>query len=386
MTLGALIDLGVPVDWLRDQLQAIPLTGFDLQCRSVQRCGLHAVDVSVTSDEEHPHRTFATIRELLENSPLTEAVKERSLGMFARLAKAEAEIHGEPVDAVHFHEVGGVDAIVDIVGAALGMDYLNIDTVICAPVPLGSGTVNCRHGTLPVPAPATISLLKGAPVYGGDAGHEVVTPTGATIVTEYAKGYGGLPPMVVGAVGYGAGKRKGRGGLPNLLRLFMGTAQESLDRDAEDQVVVIETNIDDMNPELYGHLMEELLAQGALDVNWTPIQMKKNRPGIRVEVVAPPALKETLMESLFNETTSIGVRYTRFSRRTLLREPVSVETPWGSLKAKKVRTPSGETRIVPEYEACREVAKTQHIGLQAIYSAVLATNMQTKIGKSGSRE
>jgi uncharacterized protein (TIGR00299 family) protein len=375
MTLGALIDLGVPVDWLREELQALPLTGFDLQSRSVQRSGLHAVDVKVTSDEEHPHRTFATIRELIENSPMTERVKKRSLGMFARLAQAEADIHGQPVDAVHFHEVGGVDAIVDIVGTALGMDYLNIGATICAPVPLGSGTLTCRHGTLPVPAPATVALLKGVPVYGGTATHEVVTPTGATIVAEYADGYGSLPPMAVSAVGYGAGKCKGRG-LPNLLRLFMGTAHDTVTSGVEDEVVVIETNIDDMNPEFYGHLMEGLLALGALDVNWTPIQMKKNRPGIRVEVVAPPALKDSLIESLFKETTSIGVRYTNFSRWTLPRESVSVKTPWGLLMAKKVQTPSGETRIVPEYEACREVARTENIGLQEVYAAVLAANMQ----------
>jgi uncharacterized protein (TIGR00299 family) protein len=313
---------------------------------------------------------------LIANSPLPDTVKERSLGMFARLARAEADIHGQSVDAVHFHEVGGVDAIVDIVGTALGMAYLDIDTVTCAPVPLGSGTLTCRHGTLPVPAPATAALLKGVPVYGGAAEHEMVTPTGATILAEYVQGYGSLPPMVVSAVGYGAGSRKG-GALPNLLRLFLGTEGHTADADTVDEVVVLETNIDDMSPEFYGHLMEGLLADGALDVNWTPIQMKKNRPGIRIEVIAPPALKESLMDRLLSETTTIGVRYSTALRRVLQREPVSVETPWGTLAAKKIRAPSGEIRIVPEYEVCRQVARAQEISLREVYAAVLAANVQS---------
>jgi uncharacterized protein (TIGR00299 family) protein len=375
MTLGALIDLGVPVDWLRAQLRALPLTGFELHSRPVQRRGLRAVGVTVTSAEDHPHRTFATIREMIASSPLPDAVKERSLGMFTRLARAEAQIHGESVEAVHFHEVGGVDAIVDIVGTALGMAYLEVDAVTCAPVPLGSGTLTCRHGTLPVPAPATAAILKGAPVYGGAAEHEIVTPTGATIVAEYARAFGSLPPMVVRAVGYGAGSRRG-GALPNLLRLFLGAPQEGVDTGAVDEVVVLETNIDDMNPELYGHLMERLFADGALDVNWTPIQMKKNRPGVRIEVIAPPTLREALVQRLLDETTSMGVRFATAQRRILEREPVSVETPWGTLAAKKIRAPSGEVRIVPEYEACRQVAETRQISLREVYAAVLAANVQ----------
>lgn len=377
MTLGALMDLGVEVEWLRAQLRALPLEGFELQCESVQRRGLHAMNVDVSTTEEHPHRTFNTIRALIDDSPLSPVVKAHSLGMFERLARAEASIHRQTIDKVHFHEVGGVDAIVDIVGTALGMDYLKIDTVVSAAVPLGSGTLTCRHGTLPVPAPATVALLKGVPVYGGDAQHEVVTPTGATIIAEYAERFGTLPPMRVGAVGYGAGKHKS-GTLPNLLRLFLGDAQAASDGDLTEEILLIETNIDDMNPEFYGYLMERLLEDGALDVSWTPIQMKKNRPGIRVEVIAPLALKDRLIKRLLGETTSIGARYTRAMRTTLERKAVSVETPWGALAAKQVQDPSGETRIVPEYEACRRVARTHDVSLKTVYQAVMAANVRNK--------
>ncbi|MDJ0783934.1 MAG: nickel pincer cofactor biosynthesis protein LarC [Desulfosarcinaceae bacterium] len=374
MTLGALIDLGVPAQWLTDQLQRLPLQGFTLNCRTVQRRGLHAVDVEVATTEDHPHRSFATIRAMIENSPLTEAVKTRSLNMFTRLAEAEAGIHGEPVETVHFHEVGGVDAIVDIVGTALGMAYLKVDGVVCASVPLGSGTLDCRHGTLPVPAPATVEILKGVPVYGGDAGHEVVTPTGATIVAEYAKRFGPLPPMVVEAVGYGAGKREG-GALPNLLRLILGKATDADLQTTTDEVYVLETNIDDMNPELYGHLMEGLLADGALDVSWTPIQMKKNRPAIRVEVIAPLVSKTGLMRRLLEETTSIGVRYTRAQRLTLKRQAVTVDTPWGPIAAKQVVGVSGQRRIVPEYEVCRKIAAEHQLHLRDVYTMVMTAKL-----------
>lgn len=379
MTLGALIDLGVPVGWLQTQLRVLPLEGFELQCESVQRRGLHAMDVEVTTTEHHPHRTFDTIRRLIEDSPLVPAVKARSLGMFERLARAEAGIHGQTVEDVHFHEVGGVDAIVDIVGTALGMDYLKIDAVVSAAVPLGSGTLTCRHGTLPVPAPATVALLKGVPVYGGDAKHEVVTPTGATIVAEYAERFGPLPPMEISAVGYGAGNRKG-GTLPNCLRLLLGEAHPESDCGVSEEILILETNIDDMNPEHYGFLMERLLEDGALDVNWTPIQMKKNRPGIRVEVIAPLELKEPLTRRLLNETTSIGVRYTTALRRTLAREAVLVNTPWGEMAAKQVEDPSGGARIVPEYDACRHTARAHDVSLRAVYQAVMVANVLSKQG------
>jgi uncharacterized protein (TIGR00299 family) protein len=379
MTLGARIDLGVPVEWLQTQLRALPLAGFELQCEPVQRRGLHAINVAVSTTEDHPHRTFTTIRGLIDHSPLAPAVKARSLGMFERLARAEAGIHGQTVDDVHFHEVGGVDAIVDIVGSALGMDYLKIDAVVSAAVPLGSGTLTCRHGTLPVPAPATVELLKGVPVYGGDAEHEVVTPTGATIVAEYAERFGPVPPMEIDRVGYGAGKRKG-GALPNLLRLFLGKSQADSGQGEAEEILLIETNIDDMNPEFYGYLMERLLEDGALDVSWTPIQMKKNRPGIRVEVIAPLGLKEPLTRRLLKETTSIGVRYTHAMRRTLTRKAVWVETPWGALAAKQVLESTGEARIVPEYEACRETARAHNVSLREVYQTVMAANVQCKLG------
>ena len=374
MTLGALIDLGVSPDWLADQLRGLPLADFDLEVSKVHRNGMHAhlVDVKISDDETS--RNFSQIRSLIEDSPLADSVKWASLRTFRKLAQAESHIHGCSIEQVHFHEVGGIDAIVDIVGTALGMEYLNIKKIIASPLPHGKGFVACSHGMLPVPAPATLEILKGVPVYGTDIPYELVTPTGAAIIASTAQTFGALPDMTVAAVGYGAGQRD-IAERPNLLRIIAGYeasgASESSGALLEDQVAILETCIDDMNPELFGHLMERLFQDGALDVYWIPIYMKKNRPGTMLQVICKNQMQDTLIHRILTETTTLGVRYHPSRRRLLGRETVEVKTSYGVVAAKRIKDPQGHARIIPEYEVCRQIALEQNVPLRVVYEAVI---------------
>jgi len=373
MTLGALLDLGVPFDWLKDQLKSIPLSNFDLARTTVHRSGIHATLVDVQAADDKSHRDFSQIRSMIENSPLADSVKSASLQVFQKLAHAEAHIHSCSLDQVHFHEVGGIDAIVDIVGTVLGLEYLGIKKITASPLPLGKGFVDCRHGKLPVPAPATLAILKGVPVYGTNIPNELVTPTGAAIVATAAQGFGAMPDMIVQAVGYGAGQRD-LSDRPNLLRIITGSPShpgtESSDVLLEDQVEIIETNIDDMNPELFGHLMGRLFEDGALDVCWIPVYMKKNRPGTMLQVLCKIESRNTLIHRILSETTSIGIRYYGVRRCLLQRESVEVTTSYGVLAAKRVKDAQGNFRIVPEYEACRKIALEHNIPLRNVYETV----------------
>ena len=305
MTLGALIDLGIDAQWLTGKLRGLPLDGFELTPRTVFRNGIRALQVSVEADEEKAHRHYAQIRELIESADLPEAAKGMSLSIFARIAVAESTIHGCDLERVHFHEVGGIDAMVDIIGASLCLDRLGVTSVSATPLPMGSGFVNCRHGVLPVPAPATAAILQGIPVYGTDTGHEMVTPTGAAIVAEAASQFGPMPAMVVEKIGYGAGRRV-FDDRPNLLRGLLGKVDIDDGALSSDTVCVVETNVDDMNPEIFGYLMEKLFDDGALDVWWVPVQMKKNRPGTLVQVLCPPDRRSAVTRRLLGETTSLG--------------------------------------------------------------------------------
>ena len=373
MTLGALIDLGVSPDWLADQLRGLPLADFDLEVSRVHRNGMHANLVDVKISDDKTSRNFSQIRSLIEDSPLADSVKSASLRTFRKLAQAEAHIHGCSMDHVHFHEVGGIDAIVDIVGAALGMEYLGIKKVIASPLPHGKGFVACSHGMLPVPAPATLEILKGVPVYGTDIPYELVTPTGAAIIASTAQTFGALPDMTVAAVGYGAGQRD-IAERPNLLRIIAGyepsAASESSGALLEDQVAILETCIDDMNPELFGHLMERLFQDGALDVYWIPIYMKKNRPGTMLQVICKNQMQDTLIHRILTETTTLGVRYHPSRRRLLGRETVEVKTSYGVVAAKRIKDPQGHARIIPEYEVCRQIALEQNVPLRVVYETV----------------
>jgi pyridinium-3,5-bisthiocarboxylic acid mononucleotide nickel chelatase len=374
MTLGAFLDLGVPVEWLKDQLGRLPLAGFDVCVDTVSRNGITAKSVQVRVQDDITSRDHAQIRSLITNSPLSRNIKQMSRDIFERIAQAEALIHGCTVDQVHFHEVGGIDAIVDIVGTVLCMDYLGIKTVIASHIPLGKGFVSCEHGTLPVPAPATLSILKGVPVYGTKIPHELVTPTGAAILVTLAGSYGELPGMIIEKTGYGAGKRDLES-IPNLLRVVMGTGlwgdtgqTSALHKDT---VVVLETCIDDMNPEVFGFLMERLFEQGALDVYWIPVFMKKNRPGTLVQVLCLRNLKEVLMDCILSETSTLGIRYYDAKRCMLTRETVMMKTAYGEIQVKRITEPGGSVRIVPEYEVCKNIALEKKLPIRVVYDTII---------------
>ncbi|MBN1460385.1 MAG: nickel pincer cofactor biosynthesis protein LarC [Armatimonadetes bacterium] len=364
MLLGALVDVGLAIEDLRADLAKLPLEGYEVTAKRVVKRSLSGTQVSVKTKHEHGHRGLSDILEIINGSKLPPEVTLRARRIFERLAEAEARVHGRSVEEVHFHEVGAVDAIVDIVGACCGLHRLGLEKVYASALPLGGGWVESAHGRLPVPAPATVELLHGVPSYGGPVEEELVTPTGAAIVTTIASEFGTMPAMTVRAVGWGAGQKELAH--PNLLRVFLGdpTAQP-----LEQQLSLIETNVDNMNPELFGHTMERLLEAGALDVFYTPIVMKKSRPATLVSVLAEPSLVGMLSELLFRETTTLGVRVTEVSRRCLEREWTEVETAWGKVRVKIGRLNGEVVNIAPEYEDCARLARENDIPAKAVYEA-----------------
>ena len=374
MTLGAFFDLGVPEEWLKDRLEAIPLTGFEVLAETVSRHGIQAKSVEVRVKDDATSRHYEDIKSILEKSPMSSGVKQRSLDIFERIADAEALIHGCPKEKVHFHEVGGIDALVDIVGTALCVDYLKIDSVIASPIPVGRGFVTCQHGTLPVPAPATLGILKGVPIYGTKIPHELVTPTGAAIIATLAGSFKEMPDMIIEEIGYGAGKRELET-QPNLLRIVLGTeitnSEKELGVYQADQIVILETCIDDMNPEVFGFLMERLFEKGALDVYWIPIFMKKNRPGTMIQVLCPENYREVLMTCILSESSSLGVRYYHVKRRMLGRERITVKTVYGEIEVKRITELDGSSRIIPEYEICKKIALEKNLPIRMVYDTIL---------------
>ncbi len=369
MTLAAFVDLGVPVEWLKDAVSRLPLGGFDIAVSSVFRNGIAARKVDVLVDDNHPPRNYADIQSLIINSPLSGRTREQSLRMFEKIARAESMAHGCALDKVHFHELGAVDAVVDIVGAALCAEYLNIQGVAAAMVPLGSGQVECSHGTLPVPAPATLAILKDVPVYGAGVSGELVTPTGAAIITTLSDRFGSMPLMIIDAVGYGAGTRE-TAGRPNVLRIIGGRFREPVIGDEQEPLIMVEACIDDMNPEIFGYVMEKLFADGALDVYWVPIFMKKNRPATMIQVLCAQMRQDIIVNRLLSETTTTGVRYYPVRRSVLPRRAAEVVTAFGPVSAKEITRPDGSIRIVPEYEACRMIALERKIPILDVYRAV----------------
>ena len=373
MTLGALIGLGVPPAWLEDEISRLPLKGFHLTSTTVVRNGIHANLVNVKIVESTKSMNFKEIRSVIEKSPLSETVKSTSLGIFKKLARAEAAVHGCAVEDVHFHELGGEDAIVDIVGAALGLEKLKIKKVTASKLPLGLGFVTCQHGQLPVPAPATIEILKEVPVYGTETTSELVTPTGAAILAFVAESFGPLPEMKPQKTAYGAGHRE-LPDRPNLLRVIAGTPtnlkSDLMDGLASDQIIILETCIDDMNPEMFGFLMERLFEDGALDAYWIPVHMKKNRPGTKVQVLCKENRKDILIRRLFAETTSLGVRHYKAHRQLLARDEMTIASSFGEIRVKRIQDPEGNTRLLPEYEACRAIALQKNIALRVVYDTI----------------
>ncbi len=370
MTLGAFIDLGVPLPWVSENLSALPLDGFELRVRDVAYNGIHAKKVDVTA-RGHAHRNYADIRRLIEESPLPADVRGTATAIFARLAEAEAGVHGCLPEEVHFHEIGGVDCIVDVVGTALCLHHLGVTQVAASAVPTGSGFVDCSHGRLPIPAPATAALLKGVPVRGTDAACELTTPTGAAIVAVLSKSFGPIPAMTLKGIGYGAGSRNLDPG-PNLLRLLIGEpAAGFVEGAGQERIFIVEAGIDDMNPELFGFVMDRLFEVGALDVCWIPIHMKKNRPGTLLQALCAPDRLNAVVQCILAETSSLGVRHYEAGRHVLERKIVTVATSFGHIPVKRVRRPGNAACHVPEYEVCRRIAIERKLPLREVYETVL---------------
>ncbi|UCH22567.1 MAG: nickel pincer cofactor biosynthesis protein LarC [Deltaproteobacteria bacterium] len=365
MTLAALVDLGVPVDWLTHQLCRMPLVGFDLTVKPLTRNGIQAKIVQVDIKDDRISRDYAEIQNLIQNSNLSDRVKRKSLAIFETLAEAEAAVHGCPTEKVHFHEIGGIDALVDIIGTVLCLEYLGIQAVRSSKIPLGSGFVSSRHGTIPIPAPATLEILKNIPVYGTGVDHELVTPTGAAIVATLAESFDCPPEMIIKKTGYGAGTRDLEE-MPNLLRIIVAT----LSGKETNPIVVVETCIDDMNPEIFGFVMDRLFEDGALDVYWIPVFMKKNRPGTMVQVLCSQNRRDAIIDRLVTETTSIGIRYHDVHRRILQRDPIEIETTFGTIRVKRITYPGGNVRIVPEYEVCKKIAYENDLPIRTVYDTI----------------
>jgi uncharacterized protein (TIGR00299 family) protein len=399
MLLGALVDAGVPFELLAETAAALNVSA-RLEMRKVSRGGLAAIKVDVITegtgtrnqgtDETHrhdhaghdhahhthdaepalhsqehaPHRSLSTILGIIEAAPLKDAVKQRAGRAFQLLGEAEAAIHSIPIEKVHFHEVGAVDTIVDIVCAAAGCEALRVDRWMASPLNVGSGTVKCEHGTLPVPAPATLALLGDAPVYAAGTPMERVTPTGAAVLRMLDVTYGTLPAMHVEARGYGAGGRD-TPGEPNLLRLLVGEAEERAE--STEPIAVIETVIDDATPQLLAYVSELLMEAGAWDVYRAPVQMKKGRTGVQITVLASPEAMPALRDLLLRETTTIGLRWRMENKLALAREFVDVDTEWGKVRIKVARWPTGEVaNASPEYEVCRNIARQQGVPLKRV--------------------
>lgn len=370
MLLGALVDLGLPLDALRDALAGLPLGGFRLEAHPVLRSGMRAtkLDVIVEAGASHPQRSLIEILDIIDRSGLEPSLKQRSAACFRRLAEAEAAVHGTSPEAVHFHEVGAVDSIVDVVAGLCGLSWLRAARFVSSPLNVGSGSVTMEHGSFAVPAPATARLVKGVPVYGAGEG-ELLTPTGALLVTEHATSYGPLPPLRPEAVGHGAGSRD-TPGRPNVLRLIVG--EETGESDAGGRVLVLETEVDDMSPQLCEPLLTRLLAAGALDVFYTPIHMKKGRPGLLLTCVAAPDKRHALEEILFSESTTLGVRRQEWDRSVLERERVVVDTSYGAIGVKLGRRGQQVYNAQPEFDDCQRAAAERGVPVKEVWAAALA--------------
>jgi uncharacterized protein (TIGR00299 family) protein len=371
MTVAALLDLGVPLEYLCGELHklGLPSGSYELSTSRTERQHMPALKFDVTVHDQHTHRHYAGIDALIAGSGLSDSVKEKARSIFRRLAEAEARVHGVEVEQVHFHEVGAIDSIVDIVAVAICLEFLKVEKLYASALPLGSGFVNTAHGRLPVPAPATADLLQGLPVHGKCGSGERVTPTGAAIVAALVCESGQHPDMLLERIGCGAGG-KDFSDCPNIVRAFLGYARA--DNKVADDVMVVEANIDDSTPELLGYAMERLFEEGALDVFFTSIQMKKNRPGVMLSFLCRPQQLDQLAGLLLAETSAIGLRHYRASRIILQRRIVEQQTEFGVVSYKQVVDASGEViRATPEYEDCRRIARENELPCQKVMARLL---------------
>jgi pyridinium-3,5-bisthiocarboxylic acid mononucleotide nickel chelatase len=373
MVLGALVDAGVDLRAIESELRKLGLENWTISAEKVKRGQIFATHVNVATSEEHHHRGLAIILGRIEKAQLAPRAEKRARRIFTRLAESEARVHNLPVEQVHFHEVGAVDSIVDIVGAAIGFELLGIDEFACSPFDVGAGQVMTAHGLLPVPAPATAELLKGAPVYTSGIQKELVTPTGAAIATTLSASYTKIPEMTLTAIGYGAGSAD-FAEKANVLRLLIGESESagalaSSHGSTDAPITVIETNVDDMSPQIYGYFVERAREAGALDVFSTAVSMKKNRPGLLVTILCEPSHETRLTDLLFSETTTIGVRMHEARRRTLAREFLTVETGFGAVRMKISRLNGSVLNATPEYDDCQRIAAARGVPLKEVLAA-----------------
>jgi uncharacterized protein (TIGR00299 family) protein len=378
MTLGALVDAGADARELTERLARLGVEGYEVSFEKVDRSGISATRAHVRlTREEKKHRHLSHIERIIGDSRLDDSVKARALKIFRKLGEAEARVHDVPVERIHFHEVGAVDAIVDVVGACIGFELLGIERFAASALHVGSGTVEMAHGRFPVPPPAVAELLKGAPVYSTDIVGELVTPTGAAVVAAVCEGFGALPRMSIEATGYGAGGREYQN-FPNVLRVLVGESDKAAETPSgvsvrgEEELLMVETNVDDVSPQVLGYVLERALELGALDCYHTPVQMKKNRPGVLVSVLCRPADAEAMRELLFVETPTLGVRSYAVRRRALERASVTVETEFGTIAVKVARHAGRVLGATPEYEDCRAAALAHNVPLRVVQEAARA--------------
>ena len=369
MILGALVAAGADARALQAQLALLDVAKFEISFEKVDRSGISATHALVRVPDESRHRHLSAILKIIASSSLSETIRKRASRIFERLGEAEARVHNVPVEKIHFHEVGSLDAIIDVVGVCIGFELLGIGRFVASPLHVGSGTVEMSHGRFPVPPPAVVELLRDAPIYSTDITGELVTPTGAAIISTMCSEYGSLPRMRVAATGYGAGTREYKD-FPNVLRVMIGETDEV--KTESERLFIIETNLDDTSPQIIGHTMDRAFALGALDCFNTPVQMKKNRPGVLVSILCRPSDREALTQLLFDETTTLGVRSYEVERRALAREFVSVETEFGAINVKVARNDKSMSNVAPEYEDCRAAALRAGVPLHAVEWAARA--------------
>lgn len=367
MTLAALVDVGVPLNVLNEAIDSLGLPDCRIRAEEVRKNGFRATRITVDYRPEHVHRHLRQILAMIDAGRLTPRAKETARGIFTKLAEAEAKVHGISIEKIHFHEVGAADSIADIVGAAVGLDWLGLERIAASPVPTGSGKIKIMHGECGIPAPATAELLQNIPLAESSTEGEMTTPTGAAILAVMAHSFGPLPAMKIARIGYGAGHRDFPD-RPNILRLLVGETVDA-SHEAADQINVLETNLDDLSGEMIGYCTERLMERGALDVFTTAIQMKKNRPGVKLTVLCRPEDTAGLEEILFEETTTLGVRRWTAARTVLRRQSHRVTTFWGPVDGKIGWRRDGRPRFAPEFESCRRIAESQNVPLQEVYEA-----------------
>jgi len=364
MNLAALLDLGVEQDYLLQQLARLNLSGYHIEVSQAQCQTISGTQVKVQLTEAQPHRSWQTIQKIIQNSQLNDSVKQRSLAVFHQLAQAEAQVHGVGVESIHFHEVGAVDALIDIVGTAICLEVLAVDKILCSTVELGGGWVECAHGVMPVPVPATVALLAGKPTRLGSIAFETTTPTGAALLATHVDEFTDTPTFTIKKIAYGIGHRETP--IPNVLRVYLAEYPQ----EAEAQLYSLACNIDDMNPELYDYVMTQLFEHGALDVYLTPIIMKKSRPATVLTVLSPAALVEKMTAILLTETTTLGVRQTPIRRTTLTRTVETLTTAYGPVTLKLAYYQGKLVNMKPEYVDCQRLARQHGVALKTIYQAI----------------